>query len=203
MLPRVLILLVLTAGFAALATATDGFRVVTAEGARRIQVERKPRAVPSVSIVDHRGKPFAWTDLKGRPILVEFIFTTCPDICQKMSSDFGELVRAASNRDEAPVHFVSVSFDPEHDTVDQLNQIATYYGADGDIWRFARIEDPIELKETLETFGVVAIPSKVRGFEHNAAIHGINSRGHLARIADITATEDMLRWAIDEANSQP
>ena len=203
MLPRVLTLAVLAAGFATCALATDGFRVVTAEGARRIQVERSPRALPHVSMIDHRGRPFAWSDLQGHSILVEFIFTTCPDICQKMSSDLGDLVRAASHREDTPVRFVSVSFDPEHDTIEQLNRIASYYGADGDLWRFARIEEPIELEETLDTFGVVAIASRERGFEHNTAIHGIDAQGNLARIADIKATEDMLRWAIAEVDSRP
>ena len=84
MLSRVLVVAVLALGFTALWAATDGFRVVTAEGARRLQVERRPRALPPVSMVDHEGRPFAWTDLNGRPVLVEFIFTTCPDICQKI-----------------------------------------------------------------------------------------------------------------------
>jgi protein SCO1/2 len=194
MLHRCLVAAVVVAGIVALAGATDGFRAVTAEGARRLRVERSPRTLPRVAMVDHRGEPFSWAEFEGSPVLVEFIFTTCPDICQKMSSDFRALVRKASE-DGTAVRFVSVSFDPERDTVEQLARIAHYYGAEGELWRFARIEDSRELEETLQAFGVVAIPSPARGFEHNAAIHGVDERGRLARIADVTETEGMLRWA--------
>ncbi len=200
MLSRILVVAVLAAGFAALAAATDGLRVVTAEGARRLQVERSPRRLPPTSMVDHKGIPFSWQDLQGGPVLVEFIFTTCPDICQKMSSDFGELVRAAATLPATPVRFVSVSFDPARDTLRQLNSVADYYGADGEVWRFARVEDPSDLEEILEAFGIVAIQSPTRGFEHNAAIHGVDTEGRLARIADISQTEEMLRWAIEDAD---
>lgn len=199
MVHRLLVVAVVAAGFASLAAATDGFRAVTTEGARRVQIVKRPRPLPQAEMVDHQGEAFSWEELRGSSILVEFIFTTCPDICQKLSSDFGALVRAASSEENTPVRFVSVTFDPKRDTIEQLSKIAAYYGADGELWRFARIQDPRQLEETLEAFGIVAIPSPMRGFEHNAAIHGVDPSGNLARIADVNETEEMFRWAVGAA----
>ena len=190
-----------------LGLATDRFRVVTSEGARRLEVARVPRSLPTVPMVDHLGRRFDWNDFDGRGVLVEFIFTTCPDVCQRMSSDFGALVRAeqlAADRSglqgDHSVRFVSLTFDPDNDTLERLRSVAEQFGADGERWRFARIADSKDLAETLDAFGIVAIRSPIRGFEHNAAIHGLNRRGQLARIADITETDEMLRWARFQSN---
>ena len=192
---RGLVALVVTLGLLAFGVATDGLRAITSEGARRVAVEREPREIPQVDLRDHAGRGFSWSEFRGTPVLVEFIFTTCPTICQKMSSDFGALVRAEQENPESDTRFVSVSFDSEHDTTEQLDRVARHYGADGERWRFARIDDPAELAATLDAFGIVAIPSPVVGFEHNAAIHGLDSEGRLARIDDIAASEAMARWA--------
>lgn len=192
---RLLTALVLALGFASLGAATDGFRAITTEGARRLEVEASPRPVPQVAMVDHLGRPFGWEALAGSSVLVEFIFTTCPDLCQKMSSDFAALYRAESLSEESRVRFLSITFDPENDTDERLRAVAEHYGADGERWRFARIDDRSELAATLEAFGIVAVRSETRRFEHNAAIHGMNGQGELARIADVGLGEEMLQWA--------
>ena len=158
-------------------------------------------------MVDHLGRRFDWSDFAGHAVLVEFIFTTCPDVCQKMSSDFGALVRAegveadrSGLQADHPVRFVSLTFDPANDTLERLRSVAAQFAADGERWRFARIADAKGLAETLDAFGIVAIQSPVRGFEHNTAIHGLNRRGQLARIAELTETDEMLRWARHQSN---
>jgi len=195
MLARVLTAFVVVAGLTTIAIATDGFRTVTTEGARRLSVLDAPRALPDVTMTDHRGRTFHWQDFAGHPLLVEFIFTTCPDICQKMSADLATAVRSTERGNDRAIRFVSLTFDPENDTVAQLNRVASSFGADGERWRFARISEPDELAATLEAFGIVAIASPDRGFEHNAAIHGLNPKGQLAKIGDISDADGMVRWA--------
>jgi protein SCO1/2 len=183
------------AGLFSLGVLTDGFRAITTEGARRLDVARSPRSLPEARLVDHLGRSFGWEDLAGSSVLVEFIFTRCPDVCQKMSSDLGALARVGPLAQDDGVRFLSITFDPENDTVERMGEVASHYGADGARWRFARIADRAELAATLEVFGVVVLPSPGRGFEHNAALHGVNPHRQLARIADIDEGEEMLRWA--------
>jgi protein SCO1/2 len=199
MLHQLLAAVVVGMGLLSLAAATDGYRAITTEGARRLDVARSPRPLPEARLVDHLGRSFGWEDLAGRSVLVEFIFTRCPDVCQKMSSDLGALARAGLSGEDDGVRFLSITFDPENDTIERLGEIASHYGADGARWRFARIADRAELAATLEVFGVVVLPSPGRGFEHNAALHGVDPRRQLARIADIDEGEEMLRWARRES----
>lgn len=203
MLPRLATALVLVAGISAFALATDGFRAFTSEGARRVAVARAPRALPDVVLEDQNGERFRWGDFRGQPVLVEFVYTTCPDVCQQMLSEFRAMVvGAASAGVDDRVRYLSVSFDPERDSVSQLRAVASYYGADGLRWRFARIADPEGLARTLRAFSIVALPIPGGGFEHNAAIHGLDVEGRLARIDDVTAVREMLAWASGQKRSE-
>lgn len=71
------------------------------------------------SMTDHRGKPFTEKDIQGRPTLIFFGFTFCPDVCPTTLSDMsGWLQGLGSNAEKLNAIFVSV--DPERDTVEQM-----------------------------------------------------------------------------------
>jgi protein SCO1 len=66
-------------------------------------------------LADQDGKPIADTDLRGKPFLVFFGFTHCPDVCPTALFEASELLRALGpEADRTAVLFVSV--DPERDT---------------------------------------------------------------------------------------
>ena len=66
-------------------------------------------------LVDHNGKPFTDADLKGKPHLVFFGFTHCPDVCPTALFDVSEVLKALGPQgDKAGGLFVTV--DPERDT---------------------------------------------------------------------------------------
>ncbi|MGE3147753.1 MAG: SCO family protein [Pseudorhodoplanes sp.] len=84
-----------------------------------------PRAVPlptSISSVggpfrltDHDGQTITDADLKGKPFLVFFGFTHCPDICPTTLFDVSEVLRALGP-DAKKVNALFVTVDPERDT---------------------------------------------------------------------------------------
>lgn len=74
-----------------------------------------PRALPAVTLVDKDGRPFTIDVLAGRPALVFFGFTHCPDICPLTLAVLAQAMDALRNEQDAPaVLFVSV--DPGRDT---------------------------------------------------------------------------------------
>ncbi len=85
-------LVVVVAGLAAIGGVTDGFRVVTTEGARRLAVTEHPRPLPDTTLVDQSGRTFRLSALGGRPVLVEYFYTSCPDICGLLVSQFQALL---------------------------------------------------------------------------------------------------------------
>ena len=79
------------------------------------------------SLVDHTGKRVTDADFRGRPMLVMFGFTFCPDVCpsglQVMAAALDKL--GAKGQQVAPL-FISV--DPERDTPAQLAQyVASFH----------------------------------------------------------------------------
>ena len=181
---------VAAAGVAVLGGLTDGFRAATSEGAWRLAVAERPRPLPDATLVDQSGRAFRLPALRGRPILVEFFYTSCPAICGLLASQFQSVFERLSTQSEGPeILLLSVSFDPERDTVPELADYAARIGADRRIWRVARVKDPIELRGLLDAFGVVVLPDGAGGFVHNAAIYLVDARGRLAHVYDADAAE--------------
>lgn len=189
--------MVLVTGIGALAWGTEGFRVVTSEGARQLAVERTPRPVPDVRLVDQDGNSFALSDYRGRTVLVEFIYTRCPTLCGVLGDDFRRVL--ALMRRLAPdqeIDLLSISFDPANDDREALKLYGDRYGARAPRWRVAVPADRRALPTLLQTFGVVVIPDGLGGFVHNSAVYLVDARGRLARILDLDAPPRFIAEAL-------
>lgn len=94
--------------------------------------------VPAFSLVSHEGAPFGPEDVQGKVVVLDFIFTRCPDVCPLMTSQMVALQRALPERPFGgpELHLLSVSVDPTHDTPPVLQAYAQKYGADTDHWTF-------------------------------------------------------------------
>ena len=54
-------------------------------------------------------------DFNGKPFLLGFIFTNCPDICPLTSHNFQMVQEQAKSEGIKGVNFVLISFDPDRD----------------------------------------------------------------------------------------
>lgn len=71
------------------------------------------------SMVDQDGRPVTEADLRGRPTVMFFGFTYCPEICPTTLSDLTTAM-ASMGPDADRLNVVFVSVDPERDTPAQL-----------------------------------------------------------------------------------
>ncbi len=83
-------------------------------------VDASGRAVDFAAVLDHEG-----------PVLLQFIFTTCPTICPVMSATFGAVEDELA---QETVRLVSISIDPEHDTPARLAEHGRKFGAGPSWW---------------------------------------------------------------------
>lgn len=110
--------------------------------------------VPDVKLVDADG---ARVPLRSeladqdRPVILNFIFTTCGAVCPVMSATFSQ-VQAALGPERDAVRMLSISIDPEEDTPAALKAYAGKYGA-GPQWRMltGSLDDSIAVQRA---FGV-------------------------------------------------
>lgn len=83
--------------------------------------------VGEFTLIDHDGRVFRSASLRGRPALLFFGYTHCPDACPTMMSRVARAYRlAGSNARDIPTLFVSV--DPR-DTPPVLKQYLSYFRA--------------------------------------------------------------------------
>jgi len=92
--------------------------------------------VPQLQLVRDDGKVVSLPDElnDGRPVIMNFIFTTCKEICPLTSHTFEQLQdKLGSDRDK--IHMVSITIDPEQDTPERLAAYGRKYNA-GPQWRY-------------------------------------------------------------------
>lgn len=177
-------LVVLVVGIAVLAFATEGFRAFTSETARRIVVSEHPRVIPPVALQTAEGERTDFTRLRGRWLLVDFIYTRCETYCSVQGGEFARLQRRLAGPIAADqVLLVSVSFDP-HDGPGELADYQRRFGDQGTGWMAARAVDDEGRKALMHAFGVTAVADEMGGFVHNAAINLVDPAGRLVAIRD-------------------
>ncbi|WP_077617273.1 SCO family protein [Bacillus sinesaloumensis] len=179
------ILFALVAGLSLLWVGTDGFRAFTAEKARIIELEREQPKLPTATLIDSNSQSFQLQELAGKYVLLTFMYTTCGDVCPVLERNFAEIYeRIPETILGKDVVLVSISFDPEHDSPTVLQSYSDHFGADGNQWKMATIQDEKELQSVLDTLEVIVIPDEYGGYEHNSAFYVINPEGKLTNIFD-------------------
>jgi protein SCO1 len=103
---------------------------------QRLRASNLPYHVPDVKLVRQDGAavslPAEMDD--GRPVVLNFIFTSCEDICPLMTQTFTAFQRKLG-AETARVHLMSISIDPEQDTPKRLREYAKRFKA-GPGWTY-------------------------------------------------------------------
>ena len=91
--------------------------------------------IPAVQLVRESGKRVSLAKEldDGRPVVMNFIFTTCETTCPLSSQTFSAFQRKLGS-ERSKVHMVSISIDPEQDTPARLRAYAKKFGA-GPQWQ--------------------------------------------------------------------
>lgn len=111
--------------------------------------------VPDVKLVDANG---AGVPLRSelaeldKPVILNFIFTTCGAICPVMSATFSQ-VQAALGPERDAVRMLSISIDPEQDTPVALKAYASKYDA-GPQWQMltGSLDDSIAVQRAFDVY---------------------------------------------------
>jgi protein SCO1/2 len=92
--------------------------------------------VPNVTLLNQDGKkiPLRTFIDSGKPVIVDFIYTTCTTICPILSAGFSSL-RDELGDGAGGLQLISISIDPEHDRPEQMKEYLTRYNS-GEGWDF-------------------------------------------------------------------
>jgi len=118
------------------------------------------------NLTDQNGNNVSLASLKGKPMLVDFIYTSCPGPCLMETAKFANVALRLGNDLGSKVTLVSITVDPEHDGPKQLLDYSKQQGADEKGWIFL-------------TGGPGDIDQALAGFKLSRQIEPDGSVGHL------------------------
>jgi len=110
-----------------------------------------PSSLPNVMLTDQYGQHVALASLKGKPLLFDFIYTSCPGPCELLTQHM-KLIADKLGPDLGPkVSFVSVTVDPEHDRPRRLLDYARALDVNLKGWYFLT-GSPVQIDELMRGF---------------------------------------------------
>jgi protein SCO1/2 len=95
----------------------------------RVMAMNPPRTVTDLDMRDQDGKPRRLADLAGKPTLVFFGFTHCPDVCPTTLQKLA-MIKRAQGKELAGLQVVLVSVDGERDTPAVLKEYLKRFSPD-------------------------------------------------------------------------
>src|SRR5260370_41828803 len=131
-------------------------------------------------LVDQNGNSVALTSLKGKPMVVDFIYTSCPGPCLMETAKLANVALRLGNDIGSKVTIVSISVDPEHDGPKQLLDYSRQQGADEKGWYFL-------------TGGPAEVDQALAGFKLSRQVEPDGSVGHLVDIMLIGSDGRLIR----------
>lgn len=137
-----------------------------------------PQALSGISLTNRDGTVLGDGEWAGRPLLLNFMFTSCPSVCPRQTEQLAELRAALPESVRKEVRFLSVTVDPENDSPSELDAFARRHGAALDGWFFARAEMAAtdQLTKRLAVFDAAPSPAPAN---HTTAVYLFDRLGRL------------------------
>lgn len=144
--------------------------------------------VPDFALVNQDGKSIHIHDYRGKALLVSFIYTRCPlpEYCPRLNETFRQ-IQSALRENPASLKqtaFLTISFDPDHDTPAVLKHYASIYNhpekdASAADWQFA-VPAAKDLPDIAYFFGLVYQPQQGQ-IVHSLSTTLINPNGKIEK----------------------
>ena len=135
--------------------------------------------IPDFTLTDHNGGKISLSDYHGKLVLLNFGYTSCPDICPttltKLKAIYNDLGPEQEN-----VQVLFVSIDPERDSIEKLKHYVPFFhkdfigltGSDEDLNKVADSFNFVFFKEGVN-------PGNDYLMSHPTSIYLINEEGKL------------------------
>lgn len=155
------------------------------EGLSQEGFDPPERPAPDFDLVNQDGENVSMQELRGKVVVVDFIYTSCTSVCPILTSKFKKIQKTLKEEgafgDE--VVLVSISFDPQRDTKVRLRDFGNRFGADYSGWHFLRPESEDEAYRVISGFGGHFEPEEndTDEFLHTAAAVVVNPEGKIVK----------------------
>ena len=151
---------------------------------RPVEMMRVGVALPDATFTNQLGRTVRFGDFQGQAVALTFFFTRCPmpQFCPQLSKNFREASAQLKATASGPTnwHFLSVTFDPAHDTPEVMKEYGGRYQADSNHWSFLT-GSPETISQLARQFGITVTPESGT-LNHNFRTVIVNPDGRIRAI---------------------
>lgn len=131
-------------------------------------------------LIDQNGHAFTLASLRGHPVAITFVSAHCTDACPLINAQFAQAAQTLARR-KIDATLLTITLDPERDSLRDMHKIAREFSADSHHWLIAggRAAD---VESVMRRFGVIAEIGK-SGYreEHTTFVYVLDANGRLAK----------------------
>ncbi len=136
--------------------------------------------LPPITLLDQHGQQVSLADLKGKPVLFDFIYTSCPGECLMLTQRMKRIANALGPELGNQVRLVSITVDPEHDQPKQLLEYASNQAADIKGWLFLT-GTPAQVDAEMARFKLIRQHEADGSVDHVLEMFLVGPNGHAVR----------------------
>jgi protein SCO1 len=142
-------------------------------------------------LIDQNGRAVSDKDLLGKPTVMFFGFTYCPDVCPTTLADMSAWLKALGP-DADKLNVVYVTIDPERDTPQRLKSYLTAFDP-----RIRGLTGtPQAVAEAAHDYNVyyqkVALQGGEYTMDHSTLIYLMDAKGHMAELVQYSTPRDLV-----------
>jgi protein SCO1 len=174
-----LLVVVALSGCGASASPPAASQSFTADGHGLQGLILKPeKSAPALALHNYTGQPVSLATMRGKAVLVTFVYTHCPNVCPLIVSKL-----AAADRSLGPearhLELIAVTVDPRRDTPTAIRTFLQARGALGRMYYL--LGSHRQLVRTWKAWGVgINVDTKHVIEGHTSLVYGVTATGKLA-----------------------
>jgi len=138
------------------------------------------QTIGNYSFTDGNGKPLATQSLRGKPVLISMIYTSCYHVCPTITTNLAKVIRIAREAlGDDSFTVLSIGFDTAVDTPDNMRMFAAQRNIDINNWHFVSA-DADTLQQLANDIGFSYF-SSAKGFDHMIQATLLDAEGKVYR----------------------
>lgn len=136
---------------------------------------------PDFTLENIDGRQVSLNETDGKVRIVYFFFSFCPDVCPPTTFKLSQVQEILQKKKAfgTKTAFYSISFDPERDTRERLQEYSSYYEPDPEAWFFLRGDSEEAMKDLAYQYKVGVQKDKNANFMHSNVFALIDKQGNL------------------------
>lgn len=155
--------------------------------------------VGDYTFIDQDGNSFKLSEFRDKPLIISFIYTSCPAVCPTITGSISAALDKAGKDWGDHFNILTVGIDTANDTPAAMKEHAGKFIKDFSHWKFASMSNQEEMDRFLREFRFYYIKLGEGNFDHINMITFLDGRGIIYRhIYGMTYKPEDIMAALDD-----